>query len=124
MSDASGRHDVVFFLSLNHAGEHFGNALFCFACRNKTRSPEPFAKHKGRLRQIATNRQNLRGALGGNSPTEADHPRRRILASFLSNATHVDFFDSAVVPHDLQHEQLLREALSALHAQGHRACGR
>ncbi|GEM_PF-6478530 len=50
MSGASGRHDVVFLLRLNHAGEHFGKALFCFACRNETRSPEPFAKHKGRLR--------------------------------------------------------------------------
>lgn len=45
-------------------------------------------------------------------------------ADLLRDTTQIDFFDRAVVSHDLQHEQLLCETFGTLHTQRHRACGR
>ena len=49
----------VFFLSLNRAGQDYGNSLFCYPWMDETQGPQNFAEHEEDLRHIEINRDQL-----------------------------------------------------------------
>ena len=52
----------VFFLSLNRAGQDYGNSLFCYPWMDETCGPQHFAEHDEDFRYIAIDRQRMRDA--------------------------------------------------------------
>lgn len=52
----------VFFLSLNRAGQHYGNSLFCYPWMDETRGPQHFAEHDEDLRHIELDQCQLHEA--------------------------------------------------------------
>ncbi|MEV8467189.1 carbon-nitrogen hydrolase family protein [Fluviibacterium sp. DFM31] len=52
----------VFFLSLNRAGQDYGNSLFCYPWMDQTRGPQAFAAHEEDLRRITIDKQQMRDA--------------------------------------------------------------
>lgn len=52
----------VFLLSLNRAGQHYGNSLFCAPWMDDTSGPERFAAHDEDFRHIEVDRQRLHDA--------------------------------------------------------------
>ena len=52
----------VFFLSLNRAGQDYGNSLFCFPWMDETRGPQHFFEYEEDLRHIEIDRQLMRDA--------------------------------------------------------------
>lgn len=52
----------VFFLSLNRAGQDYGNSLFCYPWMDETSGPQPFSEHDEDLRYLEVDRQRMRDA--------------------------------------------------------------
>ena len=57
----------VFFLSLNRAGEHYGNSLFCWPWMDENREPVRFPDHDETLQLIEMEKSELSNAREGYS---------------------------------------------------------
>ena len=57
----------IFFLSLNRAGEHYGNSLLCWPWMDDTRGPVRFPDHHETLRLIELEKSDLMNAREGYS---------------------------------------------------------